>query len=123
MVWSTSEFELIWSKKKHQRKIARITWSGILGTEQEKDHSSGRMHPTQKPTKLGEWFINQWSKEGEIIVDLYAGAGFSLIASQNLSRRCFAAEISPAYCAVTLERMSTAFPDLVIEIIDTVKKL
>lgn len=36
-------------------------------------------------------------------------------AAQNLNRKCYAIEISPDYCAVILERMSTAFPDLEIK--------
>jgi len=103
-----SEFELCWSKEKHLREIARITWSGLLGTEQEFDHK--RSHPTQKPTLLGEWFLSRYSKENNIIVDLYAGAGFSIIAAQNLSRRCYAMEISEKYGAVILERFASAFP-------------
>jgi DNA modification methylase len=108
-----SEFELCWSKNKHLREVARITWSGLLGTEQEFDHK--RTHPTQKPTLLSKWFIEKYSKIDEIIVDIYAGSGFSLIACENLSRKCRAIEISPNYCAVILDRMATAFPELTIE--------
>jgi len=114
MEWSTSEFELIWSKQRHHRKIARITWSGILGTEQEPDHSKGRQHPTQKPTKLAAWFLEQWSKENETVIDLYAGAGFTMVACQNLNRKCYGIEISENYCAVILQRMKDAFPGIEI---------
>jgi DNA modification methylase len=67
---------------------------------------------------LAEWFFEQWTKDGEVIVDLYAGAGFSIIAAHNLNRRCFACEISPNYGAVILQRFSDAFgtiPELVTE--------
>jgi len=107
MKWSTSEFELCWSKTKHQRKIARVTWSGILGTEQEHDHSSGRKHPTQKPTKLAVWFLEQWSKDGAVIVDPFLGSGTTLIACERLHRRGRGIEISPKYVAVALERWAT----------------
>lgn len=108
-----SEFELCWSKTKHLREIARVAWSGLLGTEQEFDHK--RHHPTQKPIKLSTWFVDKYSQENGIVVDMYAGAGFVMVACQNLSRKCRAIEISPAYCAVILERMSTAFPELEIK--------
>ena len=45
----------------------------------------------------------------------FAGSGTTLVASENLQRKCFGIEISPNYCAVILERMQTAFPALVIE--------
>jgi len=38
-----------------------------------------------------------------------------MVACQNLNRKCRAIEISPNYCAVILERMSTAFPELEIK--------
>ena len=102
-----SEFELCWSKAKHLREIARITWSGLLGTEQEFDHK--RHHPTQKPIKLSTWFIEKYSKENDIITDIYAGAGFTMVACQNLNRKCRGLEISPEYCSVILQRMQDAF--------------
>ena len=58
---------------------------------------------------------------GEItraIIDPFAGSGTTLVACQNLSRRGRAIEISPAYCAVILQRMSDAFPHLDIYKVD-----
>jgi hypothetical protein len=111
-----SEFELCWSKTKHLREIARITWSGLLGTEQEFDHK--RHHPTQKPIKLAAWFIEKFSKESGIVVDFFLGSAPTLVACENLGRKCRAVEISPAYVAVALERMSQAFPSLPIHRLD-----
>ena len=104
MQWSTSEFELCWSKKKHQRQLVRITWSGILGTEQEFDHDSGRVHPTQKPIKLASWFLNKFSKENDIIADFFLGSGTTLIACETLNRICYGCEIDPHYIDVILDR-------------------
>ena len=42
----------------------------------------------------------------------------SLVACQNLNRKCYAIEIIENYCAVILERMATAFPDIEIKRID-----
>lgn len=38
------------------------------------------------------------------IYDPFLGSGTTLIAAHNLNRRCFGAEISPAYCGVILQR-------------------
>lgn len=104
MKWSTSEFELCWSKSRHQRKTARVTWSGILGTEQEHDHSGGRQHPTQKPVKLAGWFFEQWGKGGDRVVDLYGGAGFALLACEQTDRTCYMMELDPKYVDVIRKR-------------------
>ncbi len=73
------------------------------------------LHPTTKPTALIEKLMSNSSLENEIIYDGFVGSGTTLVACQNLNRRGRAAEISPAYCAVTLERLHTAFPELEIK--------
>ena len=35
-----------------------------------------------------------------------------MVAAQNLSRKCYGLEISPAYCSVILQRMKDAFPGI-----------
>lgn len=104
MKWSTSEFELCWSKSRHHRKTARITWSGILGTEQEHDHADGRAHPTQKPTKLAVWFFSNWGKDLNNIVDIYLGSGSTLIACEQTDRTCYGMELDPKYVDVIRKR-------------------
>lgn len=72
-------------------------------------------HPTEKPLSVPSKAILFSSNDGMIVYDGFAGSGTTLVACQNLNRKCRAIEISPAYCAVILERMQTAFPELVIE--------
>jgi DNA modification methylase len=49
------------------------------------------------------------------VLDLFLGSGSTMIAAENLNRRCYAMEIDPAYCAVVLDRITTAFPKLKIQ--------
>ena len=95
-------FELCWSKNKHKRDIARVKWAGVFGTEQEFDHK--RYHPTQKPIKLAEWFINRYTTEGQTIVDLYGGSGCTLIACEKNNRQCRMMEFDPHYVDVIRRR-------------------
>ena len=95
-------FELCWSKKKHKRDIARVKWAGVFGTEQEFDHK--RYHPTQKPIKLAGWFLDRYSKEGQVIIDLFGGSGSTLIACEQLNRKCCMCELDPMYCDVIIQR-------------------
>lgn len=95
-------FELCWSKKKHKRDIARVKWAGVFGTEQEFDHK--RYHPTQKPINLAGWFLGRYSKEGQNIVDLFGGSGSTLIACEQLNRKCYMAELDEHYCDVIIQR-------------------
>jgi site-specific DNA-methyltransferase (adenine-specific) len=98
----TSDFEIVWSKSKHKKSIIRILWSSAFGTEQEFDHK--RSHPTQKPTKLAAWFLERYSKEGQVIVDIFGGSGSTLIACEQLNRKCYMCELDPKYVSVILQR-------------------
>ena len=65
----------------------------------------GNDHPTQKPVKLIEWTIEKIDKDlSGIVIDFYSGSGTTIIACENLSRRCRAIEIDAGYVAVAIER-------------------
>lgn len=98
-----SEFELIWSKNKHKRRMLRHDWFGFLSSQNAKD-AQHRVHPTQKPVTLLVDIINQWGNGCNIIVDLYGGSGSTLIACEQLNRVCYMAELDPKYCDVILKR-------------------
>lgn len=85
---------------------------GTGGTQVDEAHHAS--FPVGVPTRALEWF----SVAGHICYEPFAGSGTTLVACENLSRRCRAIEISPAYCAVILQRMSDAFPDIEIERVD-----
>jgi DNA modification methylase len=46
--------------------------------------------------------------ESAIVFDPFSGSGTTLIACEQLGRRCRAVEIAPGYVAVALERWATA---------------
>ena len=72
-------------------------------------------HPTQKPIEFFEKIIG--SVDSRTVLDPFLGSGTTLVACQNLGRRGRGIEISPGYVAVTLERMASAFPGIVIEMV------
>jgi len=68
--------------------------------------SRNEKHPTEKPVELFARPIRNSSESGHIVCDWFLGSGTTLVACENLGRRGFGLEISPAYCAVILERMT-----------------
>lgn len=98
-------FELCWSKKKHKRDIARVKWAGVFGVEQEPEKR--RFHPTQKPVGLSAWFISRYSKSGNTVLDLFGGSGSTLIACEQLGRKCLMMEMDPKYADVIIDRWQT----------------
>jgi len=106
-------FELCWSKNKHKRDIARIKYAGLFGTERE--DVKKRLHPTQKPILLAQWFFNKWGKEKDLVADLFLGSGSTMVASHQLKRKCYGMELDPKYCDVIVNRMQKLDPSLVIK--------
>lgn len=72
-------------------------------------------HPTEKALEVPTHAIEFSSNVHAILFDGFCGSGTTMVACENLFRKCRAIEISPNYCAVILERMNSAFPDLKIE--------
>ena len=94
-----SNFELCWSKTKHKRELARIMHKGLASVENDK-----RVHPTQKPVALAEWFFERWGNAGDMVADLYGGSGSTLIACEKTRRHARLMELDPRYCDVIVKR-------------------
>lgn len=58
-------------------------------------------HPAQFPVAFAAAFILSW--EG-VVFDPFLGSGTTLIAAEQLHRKCYGMEISPQYCDVIVER-------------------
>ena len=64
-------------------------------------------HPTMKPVELyANAYLNN-SDPGDNVADIYSGSGTAFIAAEQLGRRCYGMEISPAYCDVIVKRWET----------------
>lgn len=77
-----------------------------------------KWHTALFPVTLPTEYIKAMTDENDIVAEPFCGSGTTMVASENLKRRCFGMEISENYCAVILERMQTAFPDIKIERLD-----
>ena len=75
-----------------------------IAREQHKREDSP--HPHQKPIKLlAEIF--DYIDDCENILDPFGGSGSTLIACEQLSRKCYMCEIDPHYCDVIIKRWET----------------
>ena len=61
-------------------------------------------HPTCKPVKLMEYLIKLVSREGALILDPFLGSGTTMLACQNLGRKCIGIEQSEEYCNIARDR-------------------
>ncbi len=69
-----------------------------------KKESKNEYHPTQKPVELPERAINNSSKAGDKILDLFGGSGSTLIACEKVNRHARLMELDPKYCDVIVKR-------------------
>jgi site-specific DNA-methyltransferase (adenine-specific) len=66
--------------------------------------SASEVHPTVKPVGLIGAMLANSSLRADPVIDLFAGSGSTLIACEQLGRRCFAVELDPGYCDVIRQR-------------------
>lgn len=65
------------------------------------------LHPTMKPVWLLRHLIHNSSARDDIVLDLFAGSGSTLMAAEQSGRRCFTIELDPGYCDVIRRRYET----------------
>ena len=81
----------------------------------KRDASKHYNHPTQKPVELPHRAIRNSSDFGNIVYEPFSGSGSTMSASHQLDRRCYAMEIDPKYCQVTVDRMRKLDPSIEIK--------
>jgi DNA modification methylase len=62
------------------------------------------MHAALKPQELIKRAVNNSSSRGELVLDLFGGSGSTLIACEDLARKCCMMEMEPKYCDVIVKR-------------------
>jgi site-specific DNA-methyltransferase (adenine-specific) len=75
----------------------------VCGTFKERR----RWHPNQHPEALIERIVKFSTKEGDLVIDMFAGTGTVNRVCKRLNRRCIGIEISPVYCQKIIEEMET----------------
>ena len=64
-------------------------------------------HPCPKPVEYSAWLVERAVERDGLIYDPFLGSGTTLIAAEQLGRKCYGMEISPAYCDVIVKRWET----------------
>jgi len=101
-----ADCELVWTSFDTPARIYRHLWSGLLRKGGRQDELTNRVHPTQKPVGLISRILEDFSKEGDKILDPYLGSGSTLIACEKTNRVCYGIEIEPRYCDLVIKRFA-----------------
>lgn len=113
-------YSIVWASKKGARHTFNyqegqhpdyIKTSICEGAERIRDKENNAVHPTQKPIAAMKWLIRYLTKPGDVVLDLFAGTGTTLVAAKFLGRKAIGIEINPAFCKVAKDRvMSVSLP-------------
>jgi DNA modification methylase len=84
------EAEAVISSRKRENGLVQcvipntISYSGGLGKD--------KIHPTQKPVEILEYFVELLSRPGDTVLDTFAGSGSTGVACHNTGRNCILIE-------------------------------
>ena len=69
-----------------------------------KDNANDYEHPTQKPVALSANAIRHTTDKEQTVLDCFGGSGSTLIACEQLNRKCYMMELDPHYVDVIIQR-------------------
>ena len=70
----------------------------------EGHEEAGNVHPTMKPLKLITDKLKISTNKNSLVLDLFGGSGSTLIACEQLGRKCYMCELNPKYVDVIIQR-------------------
>lgn len=85
------------------RELTRPETMPTTVWREDKPQKSG-LHPTMKPVRLFGRSVGNSTRQGEIVLDPFAGSGTAIIACEQLGRKCRAVELEPHYADAILMR-------------------
>jgi DNA modification methylase len=83
------------------------TLSNVLRLDPRGKNDQADKHRAVFPLELPAWFMQSLCREAKTVADPFCGTGTTLIAAEQLGRKCYGMEISPAYCDVIVKRWET----------------
>ena len=106
------------SKENASRAIPNANFRGtvpnIYRGAPNRNNEFSNVHAATFPIDLPEWAL-QFTKEGNIILDQFLGTGTTMVACEQLKRKCYGMELDPKYCQVIIDRMKKLDPSLEIK--------
>jgi len=95
--FSGASFEMAWTSFKSPAKAFRMArCSAYVGIN--------KIHPTQKPVKLYEWILTNYSEPGQRILDTHLGSGSSAIAAHYFGVDFVGCELDEDYYNAACKR-------------------
>jgi len=101
-----ADCELCWTSFKTAVRKYKWRWNGML--QEDMKHKETREHPTQKPRRLIENILLDYSKAGQTIFDPFLGSGTTAVACINTGRNFIGIEKDADYFEIAQKRVKEA---------------
>lgn len=85
-------------------RMFSFRWNGMLQGDMKNKET--RIHPTQKPTKLYKWLLDNYAKQGDKILDTHLGSGSIAIACHDYGYDLTACELDKEYFDKAMQRIN-----------------
>lgn len=105
---------------KQPGKQMRTVWD-ISNNKEKRELEYGK-HPTQKPLRILKRMIQLSSREGDIMLTPFSGAGSECVAAKELGRNYIGYEIDPQYVDITHKRLENTILNNQMSIFDSTNK-
>jgi len=100
-MFSSWIYTALFSKELRPQRLAKDFWKIEVKTGHQQIATIE--HKGSKPYEFMEYLIASFSKEHDIIIDAFAGAGTSFMVAEDTNRICYGAEINTQYCKEIIE--------------------
>ncbi len=104
-VMEQKEIDIDKLSPEESKELLKKIYSEIPSTIiKENKPQKNNLHPTMKPIELIGKLIHNSSEKGQIVLDLFGGSGSTLIACEQLGRKCYMMEYDPIYVDAIIQR-------------------
>lgn len=105
---------------KQPGKQMRTVWD-ISNNKEKRELEYGK-HPTQKPLRILKRMIQLSSREGDIMLTPFSGAGSECLAAKELGRNYVGYEVDPQYVDIAHKRLEHAMLNNQMNIFNSINK-
>ena len=106
---SRFEWLLLFSAKSDATRAVPVSsWRGtvdnVYSAPPQRENEASSIHAATMPVHVPVWVMQTLCDKCKSVYEPFCGSGTTLIAAEQLGRKCYGMEISPAYCDVIVKR-------------------
>lgn len=108
----STEYYIVWDKGQKMPSFAECELAWCSYKKPAKIYKTrfvmGKSHPAEKPINLLKWVLENYTNEGDTILDPFMGSGTTGVACMQTGRNFIGIEIEPKYFEIAEKRIENA---------------